>query len=255
MDKNKIGFLRKEMNKIIAPDNGELPSVSGKDDQVNRLQNFVRHNKEKLSALYRYAPADVYTLLSILNRNVYLMPASAMNDKLEGRVINRSAYDYGFGSKLKQFQKETYIKSFCAQEDSCDMWDRYADHHRGVCITYDFSKAEDSVIEHLFPVQYSDVPFSCMKPRNLENKEYFYLRKSTEWENEHEWRLIYKEGTFTDRNISLPITEITFGACMSEDLEKSIIHAITACCMDPAVCPKFSKEEVSHQVMHRTLAL
>lgn len=62
-----------------------------------------------------------------------------------------------------------------------------------MCVAYDFSDAEDNLVGKLYPVQYTFTGFRCENNMKPLINPYYYLRKSKEWEPEHEWRFIEKE--------------------------------------------------------------
>lgn len=237
--------ILKECNRIVPPEKGDLPAYNVKAGCIQEIYNIVQqhHQKEELPILYRYCPANAYNLLSVLNQEVYLMDATKMNDAYEGRVICKDSFYNYLQLKIRGYQKHTYLKSFCAKRDDPVMWEEYGDQHRGICITYDLNKLSETspILGHLFPVQYSNVPFISVSPKKLENNPYFYLRKETKWEHECEWRLVYLKNALSELNgkrfVSLNncITSITFGACMDEDLKQSICKAIESTFLNPKI--------------------
>ena len=124
------------------------------------------------------------------------------------------------------FKKNCGIACFTEQPDSLTMWAHYAENHRGICVEYtkeELLKLSSSGSDVLFPVYYSDEmqdfteefleagvqylpdliesansndyhPYgNKLIEFGWENKyiQSFGSQKSTAWEAENEWRLIY----------------------------------------------------------------
>lgn len=222
-----IQDLRKQINEeIFDRINPALPIWDEKENRLEQFSNIILANRTQLQPLYRYVPADVYNVLSLLNENVYLVSADKLNDDYEGFIRNHGEECKPFTEKLEQFQKQTILKSFSERENSPKMWENYAEHHTGMRITYHFDELPQCILEHFYPVQYEKEFFSCVHPDTLRNSEYFYLRKETKWKDEREWRFVYL--TDNEHTISLEncITEVCFGLRMDKNLRHSIVEAV-----------------------------
>ncbi len=203
----------------------ELPSVETKEKYLCDISKIVLKKRKDLPPFYRYVPADAYNILSLLNEDMYLISADKMNDDYEGFVKAAQRYHLDFDNKLKRFQQKTLLKSFSEYKDSLDMWEDYADQHRGMCITYCFKNLCPKKLNHFYPVHYTNDYFSCIHPSELENNPYFYLRKTRKWEKEGEWRFVYLDSR--QRSVSLKncITEVCFGLRMDKNFRDRIIRA------------------------------
>ncbi len=222
-----IQDLRKQIETdVYTKINTDLPSRVRKEDRLGEIAEIILNHRLLLQPLYRYVPADVYNVLSLLSEDVYLISADKMNDAYEGLVQTKSGPYRLFDEKLKTFRKATYLKSFSETANSSYMWENYADQHRGLCITYHFDKLSDDILRHLFPVHYTDKHFTCKIPHALDNSPYFYLWKTEQWQAEQEWRFVYLDDK--NRTISLTncITEVCFGVRMDENLRHSIVEAV-----------------------------
>ena len=114
------------------------------------------------------------------------MPASSMNDEYEGVVQSREGSPLFLRDRLLKFRHSTLLKSFSECPNSAYMWGNYADSHKGIRITYDFSKLDNNTLKHFYPVQYTDEHFTCQRPAELQNTPYLYLRKTRKWQAEQE---------------------------------------------------------------------
>lgn len=104
-----------------------------------------------------------------------------------------------------------YVCCFSESSDSALMWAHYADSNKGICIEYDFNQlpCQHSYRNMIFPVAYSVSPVMVNDLLSQEkNKEYKYsldvgilcasLNKSSIWEYEREWRILF--GSLSDKN-------------------------------------------------------
>lgn len=208
----------------ISPAETALPSYTGKSDALDRVTDYIKEHKNDLPILYRYSSADRCDLCNLGNHVVRLSSANDMNDWLEGDVFHADR------SCIERQQQEIFLKCFTIHPCRTVMWCQYANNHRGICVGYDFSQADDTIIKHLFPVQYATKRFTSESPENLVKNPYFYIRKGTQWDHEAEWRLIYtkEELPLAHKIIRLNfIKEIRFGLRTSEEVKekvKDIIH-------------------------------
>jgi len=214
----------------IDPNDGNLPTIRGKRLTVAEISGFIKDHKGHLPLLYRYSPADYYNVSALLDGSVYLVSADHMNDFWEGKVVDSTNPNIDLVKRLKKNQKEIYLKSFSSDRNSSVMWQKYAGNYTGLCVTYNFNNVkDDTVLDNLYPVQYSNIPFNCNSEALLDNNPYLYLRKSKEWAGEKEWRLIYKPSYFRDDQIhnKLDLKEcieaVYFGIGMDQSLQRHIM--------------------------------
>ena len=94
------------------------------------------------------------------------------------------------------------------------MWAHYANKYKGICIEYDFSKLNNDILFHLFPVFYTNfkkedmgLQYTIEEHLDLKQMNYersfpndvdylkdimpLFLIKSKDWEYEKEWRLLF----------------------------------------------------------------
>lgn len=220
-------IFHSKLNKCISPKVGALPAYSKKEEVVDDLHEFIIENRGRLPILYRYSPADYFNVSALLNGELYLVSANHMNDYWEGNRDWGSNYSAEESAKnVKDEQKHIYLKSFSEDENSDYMWKKYADNFNGMCVAYDFSNASDELLRKLYPVQYTFTGFCCENNMKPLINPYYYLRKSKEWEPEHEWRFIEKE----DRVLTEPkceqvgeyIRAVYFGIGMDNSLKNHI---------------------------------
>lgn len=209
---NKLNYKKciDKLNEIIQPQISELPSVTGKENALRKVRDYMRDYDAPI--LYRYMPLNLYALEGIANKNIFMVPASKVNDVFEGAPYSSDTYIDLDNIEIQRIQDEIFIKSFTLNKNDNLMWSYYGDAHKGICIGYDFSKADSDIAEHLYPVQYSDTRFSFRQTNNIESNGFLFLRKSKCWKKEKEFRLIYRkeelEHFFIETNF---ITEIQFG--------------------------------------------
>lgn len=205
-----------------------LPAKQDKARCLESIHKFIVDHKTDIPRLYRYSPVDTYNVVPLLLNSIGLVTADHMKDKLEGIVYDRTDPTRDCISKIQEFQEKTYIKSFCTKSDDKEQWEKYGDAHRGICITYDFSCAKESLLKHLYPVFYFDGHFSCEHFDALKFSPYFFLLKSDRYSPESEWRLIYQERETKNPllNVSPCIAEIELGAYMDSGVRKFMIDAI-----------------------------
>lgn len=98
-------------------------------------------------------------------------------------------------------RKKVNVCCFTTRNDSMLMWSHYADHHKGVCVEYDFSY-DFGLRERIQPVQYCDTQYDItsrllpdFNPMNISLGTYISaLTKAKDWQYEDEWRLIKNNG-------------------------------------------------------------
>ena len=145
--------LRQQIeDKVYCNVTTKLPCIDQKSQCIINIGTIVLSEREKLHSIYRFVPADSYNILSILNENIFLMPASSMNDEYEGLVQGNICSSVSFRNRLLEFRRSTLLKSFSECPNSTYMWENYADSHKGMRITYDFSKLDNNTLKHFYPV-------------------------------------------------------------------------------------------------------
>lgn len=216
--------FRAAVDRAILPTETALPAYSRKVGKLDSVTNYIKEHQNELPILYRYSDADECNLENLRKHVVYLSAANTMNDWLEGDVFGADR------SLIEGQQQEIFLKCFSIHPCRTIMWSQYAKNHCGICVGYDFSRADETILKHLFPVQYARKRFTAQHPASLVKNPYFYIRKGKQWEREAEWRLIYtkEELPQTGQEIGLDfIKEVRFGLRTSEGVKervKDIVH-------------------------------
>lgn len=150
--------------------------------------------------LYRYRAWNANTKSMLLDREFYYATLNQLNDSNEGKNFDSKTLATEY---MRSFLKdETYnlsnmeevianqafskirdcVRVVCLSEDSnnSELWDKYGDLNRGICIEYFFS--ENMEEEHLKPKQvyYENINITD------ENSHLTHRIKEKIWENEHE---------------------------------------------------------------------
>ena len=107
------------------------------------------------------------------------------------------------------------VSCFSEVNNSLIMWAYYADSSRGVCLEFDL-KSNRLLYDNCQKVQYS--------PNHYGNEKDFgkFFRKSTEWQHEQEWRIVFKGKIEYIKNIK--VKSIFIGVRTSETDEEKIIQ-------------------------------
>ena len=205
-------------------------------------------NITSIPRLYRFTPADYYSIRGIETATFYLSPAGNMNDIFEGLGYQLPA---SFYKTRQQLSNLAYMKSFSAGRDNMVLWGTYADNFSGFCTEYDFSGSYDEhngILYHLFPVVYqsqripisnaSFIPQSFVSYtldtkanivpavdniEDLDDVLPLYLVKGSDWHYEQEWRIIATH------------TQIYEDSPLDKDLAP--LYRLTSC---QIACPRIS---------------
>lgn len=155
--------------------------------------------------------------------------------RLQNEVISKMA-DQIIQSSNSVFHSNIKICSFCEENDSMEMWEFYADDHKGFCIEYEPLRWDfrDPRKTALTPVNYTEFLFdatSHLKFSGLERKKLNFAfaimiaaHKSTKLKYEREWRLILPLGAKSpDQNFMMPKPSCVYlGAKISERNKETI---------------------------------
>lgn len=176
---------------------------------LNFSQKVIAH-KNDIPVLFRFSPADYDNIRNLEMQSLFLSPAGSLNDVFEGLTCT---IDDDIIDGLDKLRDIAYIKSFSTDCSNLLMWAHYAESYSGMCVAYDFSNLSNSVLYHLFPIYYSDKKSSVssleytinalvdLKHTNdercypndcdfLKNIMSTFLKKSSVWAYEKEWRII-----------------------------------------------------------------
>lgn len=200
--------FREELEKVLFNDSNE--TVADYDLQIYKEEIF-EENIDKLPILYRYSKADYDNIRNFETGTLYLSEIGDMNDIFEGLSCS---IDDAILTNLSKLRDLAYIKSLTEKREDLKMWSMYADNFAGMCVAYDFRKAEESDwMWNLFPVCYSKKRKTNPKlqgaiyvleklKEDIQNQNALdsceeirdilalFLTKSCEWKNEKEWRII-----------------------------------------------------------------
>lgn len=220
----------KKLNEIVPPTKMQLPPVDMKTGKMAQINGYVREHIPPI--LYRYMPISFNAIPSILTGDVYLLPAAKMNDVFEGAAFGINSSEEINNREIDRIQERVYLKAFTYAPNNNLMWSHYGDAHKGICVGYDFNKLRenrdnDDVIEHLYPVQYSNTRFSNLSAEQIATHPFLCLRKSSCWKYEKEFRLIYDKYSLNEKktvNLNC-IKEIQFGL-RTDPLQIEIITSL-----------------------------
>ena len=174
-------------------------------------ENFIVENKGQLPPLFRYSDADYYSIRGLEMQSLYLSENGVMNDLFEGLTCNINDQ---IVAHIDDMNDLAFIKSFSEIKSSNLMWAHYANKYKGICIEYDFSKLNNDILFHLFPVFYTNskkedmgLQYTIEEHLDLKQMNYercfpndvdylkdimhLFLIKSKDWEYEKEWRLLF----------------------------------------------------------------
>lgn len=143
--------------------------------------------KRKVMRLYHYTTQKALNAM-LLSRKMKLTQPWASNDITEGIMAGESM-------RHPYFQKYGYI-SFSICSNSPSMWGYYADKSEGVCLIFDFPYYDDEDGGVYYPGMKCDqklwkVQYGVNRP-NLGNIYDILCTKSSDWEHEKEYRMVYR---------------------------------------------------------------
>lgn len=183
---------------------------------------------DKPQSLFRYRAFDRYSLQALIDQKVWLASPDSFNDPLDCKFhvsaqhtdqelvdhLNECARDRNEVRRfsledipkerpkfeavlatLKEGIRNAGICCFVATPFEPTMWAHYADGHRGFCIEYERTPANDLGNEGCYRVEYLDEAFSRFAGLDFFREPKRVLKriltsKSKSWHREHEWRLV-----------------------------------------------------------------
>lgn len=211
--KTSNNIIREELQDLLKKVESDFVDSQEKQQDdlfISFTENVVIPNRDRIPTLFRYSPADYYSIRNLETETLMLSNIGNMNDIFEGLS---GEVDTDVIVSLDELKDIAFIKSFTELKNDSLMWSHYGDKYAGMCVEYDFSKLDDKVLYHLFPVVYSENRYPIKTLDNAvrdlyevkkANKEEYYpdlyeslldvmalfLKKSKSWEHENEWRLI-----------------------------------------------------------------
>lgn len=132
-----------------------------------------------------------------------------------------------------EFNNRFGVLSLTANPCNDEMWEKYGDNHKGICIGLDSSKLFSAVggggqvtyVENLPVIDFFNDDFETRHVKNI-------LYKKSQWDFEQEYRL-HKMWTYEvsidDRNVQLPencIIEVILGRYMDMSSKTEVINVI-----------------------------
>ncbi len=175
--------LHPEFQLMSQEDIAELPPAL--DEHGNAIPGARLLTPEALSRMFAAIAPHLARMAPIHQQH----PGATFS--LDNNSVGRDYYDQHFG-----------ILSLTETPDNLLMWSHYGDEHRGVVFGFDethafFQGAEIVAgLSRLNTVEYSQKR-PVLSPSTRDNPKVF-LRKSTEWAYEREWRLIRPLGEAAD---------------------------------------------------------
>jgi len=160
------------------------------------------------SRLYRFRPLedrdgpdDILDreLKAITGTYIYCPTFDQMNDPMEGlHRETKRLRDHRSRSKIvgevQGVVQALGIASFSETHENEPMWAHYAEHFRGMCVAYSFSKLRKSLSdEHQFVrmLYTEEAPIISTSHVGAEHRARLLLSaKNLKWSSEREWRLI-----------------------------------------------------------------
>lgn len=210
--------LRNYIKEVILNWNQDIVDDDVLDFSKYKLKETILNSDN--FKLYKYMPADYYSIRNIETQKIHLSDNGVMNDIYEGipKIEGRLTYD-----KYKCLENLAKMTCFSETNNNTLMWSHYAKQYSGVCVEYDIKRLQDdpyNILQHLFPVVYLekriiskdiDSMMECNKALTKcinEHAVYDYgdelevlplfLCKGKAWSYEREWRIVYTKQDMYD---------------------------------------------------------
>lgn len=236
--------------------------MNGRELEITR-KLLARANPPPV--LYRYRPANNWTLAEISKHEIFAAPPEDLNDPFEysapvridisqtrerfieyavatenisrqaaAEEFDSSPSDYilkRIGSGMGQMRKQSGVICMSAVGTSIRMWSYYASSHRGICLGFR-TDAHPFMVAMKVLYQNPSGPLELMGALNDDPSElagHISLRKAAEWEFEQEYRI--PVGPIGDRPRALPfdpaaLVEVRLGARMDDAFRSKLMEAI-----------------------------
>ena len=162
------------------------------EDLENLSNSSLKIDINKENSLYKYLPADSYSIENLKNSELFFNFAGNFKDDFDSllKIMSKvePIYKDKIGTKLeKLFQRDTLVTCFTEKNSDKTMWKRYASNHKGFCQEFSFKdfqekylyeqiKIKDNHIENICPVIYDN---DIMMVQNFfqEEKDMTFLKK------------------------------------------------------------------------------
>jgi hypothetical protein len=152
-------------------------------------------------------------------------PEAAAQELLKRGFHKEDSFKQEIAAGLQgMISKKVGICCFSELENNTLMFSHYADSHMGCCIG--FNKSGD-ILEPARPVKYSDrIPtVSAFALDSNEFVDVILFTKSTRWEYEREWHMVYRPGLVQLK--ARTITSVTFGTRSTAESINRIRRIVT----------------------------
>ena len=158
--------FKKKFNEVKKMEFWEDTICNYKKISESFIQEFVKLSKSSLNikfnnnnSLYKYSPADIYSIENLSKSNLFFKFAGKFSDKFDSSFEVDETYDQDLnitfentsGIKLdKIVQRDCLVTCFTETNLNNEMWEGYADFHKGFCQEYDLKELQGEYIEHIF---------------------------------------------------------------------------------------------------------
>ncbi|MFJ7982288.1 DUF2971 domain-containing protein [Lysinibacillus xylanilyticus] len=223
-------LFRKDIDLYI--DNAEKHGIHFTEEEIEELLSSVHPHITLAKKLLNYDP-------QLKNKDDEIQKYAELLNK---KILEN--YDKVMDNFRKGFNMGYLVTCFSEVKDSVLMWSHYSENHTGYCIEYDFKSLgpDNSRVRLIEPVIYNDElfdateyyieTFSNQKGFNNLYGIYPTISKSSQWEYEKEWRLIFPYGPGVQiddrkkRALYMPVPKALYlGSKINED-NKNIILKI-----------------------------
>ena len=130
-----------------------------------------------------------------------------LKDDLNKKPKEKAFFDKMLEENIKKNRKvigeSNRVYCFTEKSENIPMWYHYTDNFSGICLQYDTNTFPIDVLNHLFPVCYTDElenmynKLACFSEKDFKKQNIYGsvpLQKMKDWEYEEEWRVVYNIG-------------------------------------------------------------
>jgi hypothetical protein len=188
--------------------------------------------------VYRYRSLRKFDreLEALVDGHIFCAAYDTLNDPMEGvfrasRSFRQSDNYQDARRAIVDNKTQMGLSSFSEVHDHELMWAHYADHYRGICIAYSFSKLLDDLGDDVTFVRmyYNEiVPIVRHGRHDPDDVAKMVLSyKNYRWLYEREWRMFASRGKAEYRDKSC-VTHVYLGSRIASDKRKKLINAMNA---------------------------
>lgn len=212
--------IRKHLKDVLEYYEDDVQDSDIMDFPQNEFPDWL--DNEDAFKLYRYMPANYYSIRGLETQTIHLSENGKMNDIYEGVP---SCLDADALNESVNFLHDmAYMCCFTESPTNVLMWSHYAEASKGICVEYDIKNLCNDPYktkEHLFPMIYTDkrliqaeigelVKSHQALVESIKNNEVYwgdmelndilplFVTKGKEWEYEQEWRIVYTKKQLFD---------------------------------------------------------